>query len=628
MRLSWRLALSLVAAAVIGAFVFALIQGNPEGGRTFSGTWLLSFGRLALQMLLISLVTLLVVRWNVIRPLAGFAEWIKQLRLGVPGGSGAAPESDLFEPIVREVTTLAKSLSAARTAAEREARLREAAESLWTPERLREHVRGKLKGRPLFVISNREPYAHMRRDRKIEVIVPAGGLVTALEPVLRASGGVWIAHGSGDADFDVVDDNNRIRVPPEEPLYTLKRVSLSDEEEAGYYNGFANEGIWPLCHIAHTRPIFRAADWDQYVKVNRKFAEIAAGEMKDVSEPCILIQDYHFALLPKMIKDMRPDARIALFWHIPWPNPEAFGICPWQREILTGMLGADLVGFQTQFFCNNFLDTVDRTLETRIEWERFAVLRDGITTMVKPFPISVAFPSAFQDVFGGGGPGPDKAALLRSLGIKARYLGVGVERLDYTKGVLERLRSIERFLEKYERYREEFVFVQLGAPSRTLIRRYQDFLGETEREVERINAKFRVRDWRPIVYLMRHHSHRDILPFYRNADLCMVTSLHDGMNLVAKEFVAVRDDGAGVLILSRFAGASRELRDALIVNPYDVEQMAEAIRTGLEMNPEEVSARMGRMRDVVREHNVYRWAGTLIEELIRIPGGGRTPLGG
>ena len=591
-----------------------------------SRIWLISFVRLVLQMFLISLVTLLVVRWSSMGLLAKFAEWTRLLRLGVPGETMAAPKGGFLEPIVREVTTLAKHLSAARIAAEREARLREAAESLWTPERLREHVKGKLKGRPLFVISNREPYAHIRRERKIEVIVPAGGLVTALEPVLRASGGVWIAHGSGDADFEVVDDRNRIRVPPDEPLYTLKRVALSDEEEAGYYDGFANEGLWPLCHIAHTRPTFRAADWAQYARVNLKFAEIALDEMKDVTEPCILIQDYHFALLPKMIKAKRPDARIALFWHIPWPNPEAFGICPWQREILTGMLGADLVGFQTQFFCNNFLDTVDRTMETRIEWERFAVLREGVTTMVKPFPISVAFPSAFQDVFGREGSGQGKAAMLKSLGIKARYLGVGVERMDYTKGILERFWAIERFLEKYERYREEFVFVQLGAPSRTHIKRYQDFLAETAREAERINAKFRNRDWRPIVYLEKHHSHLDILPFYKNADLCMVTSLHDGMNLVAKEFVAVRDDGGGVLILSRFTGASRELRDALIVNPYDVEQLAEAIRAGLEMSPEEALFRMGRMRDVVKEHNIYRWAGTLIEDLIKIPKDWNVPL--
>ena len=626
MRIPLKPILSLAIAVSAAAAVLAYLQAGLGGGQAVSRTWLASFGDFALPMLLACLVTLLVLRWNVKGPLAGFAEWIKKLRLGGPPERGSVAKSGLLGPIAREVTTLAKDLSEARNAAEREARLRQAAESTWTPERLREFIRGKLEGKPLFVISNREPYSHIRRDRKVEVIVPAGGLVTALEPVLRASGGVWIAHGSGDADFDFVDEGNRIRVPPGEGLYVLRRVALTAAEEAGYYNGFSNEGIWPLCHIAHTRPTFRAADWVQYAAVNRKFAATAAAEMKGVSEPCILIQDYHFALLPKMIKELRPDARIALFWHIPWPNPEAFGICPWQREILTGMLGADLVGFQTQFFCNNFLDTVDRVLETRIDRERFAVLKEGDTTLVRPFPISVAFPSAFQDVFNGNGRGQGKAALLKSLGVKGRYLGVGVERMDYTKGVLERFRAIERFLEKNERYREEFVFAELAAPSRTPIKRYQDFLAETESEVERINARFRTREWRPIVYLKRHHSHREILPFYRNADLCVVSSLHDGMNLVAKEFVAVRDDGAGVLVLSCFAGASRELRDALIVNPYDTEQLADAIRAALEMDPAEASARMGRLRDVVKEHNVYRWAGTLIEALIKIPKDGRGDL--
>jgi trehalose 6-phosphate synthase len=587
--------------------------------KQLSRIWLMTFERILVQMFLISFVTLVVVRWNITGPIAKLAEWTKRIRAGGPEDTMAVPKAGLLEPIAREVTTLAIHLSAARKAAEREARLREAAESLWTPERLREFVKGRLRGKPLFVISNREPYSHLHRERKTEVIVPAGGLVTALEPVLRASGGMWIAHGSGDADFEVVDEGNRIRVPPDEPLYTLKRVALTGEEEAGYYYGFANEGLWPLCHIAHTRPIFRAADWTQYVKVNQKFASAALEEMKDVTEPCVLIQDYHFALLPKMIKDKRPDARIAIFWHIPWPNPEAFGICPWQKEILSGMMGADLVGFQTQFFCNNFLETIDRTLETRIDWDRFAVLKEGITTVVKPFPISVAFPAAFQDVLTRNEPAQGKDSLFKGLGVKARYLGVGVERMDYTKGVLERFWAIERFLEKYERYRGEFVYVQLGAPSRTSIKHYKDFLSQTEREAERINVKLKTRDWKPIIFLKRHHSHQEILPFYRNADVCMVTSLHDGMNLVAKEFVAVRDDGGGVLILSRFTGAARELPDALIVNPYDTEELAEAIRQALEMPPEQKSARMGRMRDQIREHNVFRWAGTLIEELVKIP---------
>ncbi|HAH06057.1 MAG TPA: trehalose-6-phosphate synthase [Elusimicrobia bacterium] len=573
-----------------------------------------TFFRVVIQMVLISLVTLLVVRWSIVGPIAKTAEWMKKLRAGELEGVLQLPKEDLFAPLAHEVTTFARHLRAAKDAAGEEARLRQAAESLWTPERLKEHLKTKLQSKPLFVVSNREPYMHLRRGRKVEVIVPAGGLVTALDPVLRAAGGTWIAHGAGDADWETADERGRLRVPVEDPSYTLRRVLLSKEEENGYYYGFSNEGLWPLCHIAHTRPIFRSEDWAYYQKANEKFAQAVLEELEGIEDPCVLIQDYHFALLPRLIKTRRPDARIALFWHIPWTNPEAFGICPWQRELLFGMLGADLLGFHTQFHCNNFLDTVDRALESRIDWERFAVTKEGHSTLVKPFPISIAFPAASQEQ----PSGPDRATLLKDLGTKARFLGIGVERMDYTKGVLERFRAIERFLEKYPAYVGEFTFIQLGAPSRTHIKRYHDFLAEVEAEAERINWKFKAKDWKPIVYLQKHHSHQEILPFFKLADLCMVTSLHDGMNLVAKEFVASRDDESGVLILSRFAGASRELRDALIVNPYDAEGTAEALRYALEMEPEEKSSRMKRMREVVRENNIYRWVGNLVTELTQV----------
>ncbi|MDD5657791.1 MAG: trehalose-6-phosphate synthase [Elusimicrobia bacterium] len=586
--------------------------------RQLARIWGHAFLRVLVQTVLIALVTLLIVRWSIMGPIARTAEWMKQLRAGAASAPFEFSKEDLFAPIAKEVSTFARHLAAAKTAAEREARLREKAESLWTPDRLREHVKTKLAGQPLFVISNREPYMHMRQGRRLEVIVPAGGLVTAMEPVLRACGGTWIAHGAGDADWEVVDGRARIRVPPDDPHYTLKRVALSKEIEDGYYYGFSNEGLWPLCHIAHTRPVFRAEDWVQYQAANRRFAEAAIEEIAGVENPYVLIQDYHFALLPRLLKEKRPDARIAIFWHIPWPNPEAFGICPWQKELLYGMLGADLIGFHTQFHCNNFLDTVDRFLESRIDWERFSVIKEGHGTLVKPFPISVAFPAAFQDIPPQTGPAADRAALLKDIGTKAEHLGVGIERMDYTKGVLERLRAIERFLEKYPRYQGRFSFVQIGAPSRTHIKRYHDFLGEVEAEVERINWKFKAPDWKPVVFLKKHHSHQEILPFYKAADLCMVTSLHDGMNLVAKEFAASRDDEDGVLILSRFAGASRELPDALIVNPYDIEETAEAIRAALEMGPGERTERMRKMRQTVKENNVFRWAGNLITELSQV----------
>ncbi len=354
--------------------------------------WKNNFIRFLVNALVISLTTLLLIRWSMAGPIAKMAEWMKHLRTEKNKEPLRLPSGGVFEPLTREVTQMARSISAAREAAEEEARLRHTAESTWTPVRLKEQVRTLLQERPLFVISNREPYMHEKKGKKIECLVPASGLVTALEPVLKACGGTWIAHGSGDADREVVDDQSKIRVPPEEPQYVLKRVWLTKEEEKGYYYGFSNEGLWPLCHIAHTRPSFRAEDWGYYQTVNKKFAQATLEELKDAEEPLILIQDYHFALLPRLIKEERPDARVALFWHIPWPNPESFSICPWQRELLHGMLGADLIGFHIQFHCNNFLDTVDRALESRIDWEHFAVERGGQTTLVKPFPISIAFP--------------------------------------------------------------------------------------------------------------------------------------------------------------------------------------------------------------------------------------------
>jgi len=578
--------------------------------------WRNNFIRLLVNALVISLVTLLLIRWSITGPIARMAEWMKQLRVEKNKEPLRLPSGGIFEPLTREVRQMARTISAAREAAEEEARLRNAGESMWTAVRLKEQVRTLLRERPLFVISNREPYVHENRGKKIECLVPASGLVTALEPVLTACGGTWIAHGSGDADREMVDAQDKIRVPPEEPQYTLKRVWLTREEESGYYYGFSNEGFWPLCHIAHTRPSFRAEDWEYYQAVNNKFAESTLAELVDVEEPLVLIQDYHFALLPRLIKEKRSDARVAIFWHIPWPNPESFSICPWQREILHGMLGADLIGFHTQFHCNNFLDTVDRTLESRIDWEHFTVERGGQTTFVKPFPISIAF-SSHPNVSADAAK-PNKESLLKDLGVRAKHFGVGVDRIDYTKGILERFRAIERFLEKYPAFQGEFTFVELGAPSRTHIKEYHDFIAAVEMETDRINWRFKTKEWQPIIFLKKHHSHEEIKPFYETADLCLVTSLHDGMNLVAKEYVGARDDESGVLILSQFTGASRELMDALIVNPYDIEEMAEAIRTALEMDVAEQRARMRRMRETLKSRNIYYWAAELITALVQV----------
>lgn len=573
-----------------------------------------------IQTGLITALAFLLVRWTFTSPLSKTVKWLKSLRVNPADAATALPRGEFFDQIHSEARHLARDLSSARAAAEEEAQLRDSQLSLWTAERLRVSLQKKLHGDALFVVSNREPYMHVfdAKKERIQMLVPASGLVTALEPVLQACEGVWIANGSGNADRETVDESDHIRVPPQRPAYTLRRVWLSDEEERGYYEGFSNEGLWPLCHIAHTRPVFRPGDWMYYQRINQRFADAALTEMAGIKSPVLLVQDYHFALLPRIVKEARPDVRVAMFWHIPWPNPEAFGICPWQREIVDGLLGADLIGFHIQTHCNNFLQTVDRAVEALSDWDRFEVSRKGHITQVRPYPISVAFPASPQ-----GGQviritGEGRGALFAELGLEASLLGVGVDRVDYTKGIIERFRGVERFLELHPTYQRRFSFVQIGAPSRTDIPRYQQFLEEVTAEAERINARFQAGRWKPIVLLKRHHSHEEIARYFRAASVCMVTSLHDGMNLVAKEFVAARDDNRGVLILSTFTGAARELPDALLVNPYDVDQVAGAIHQALEFSQEEQSARMSRMRKTVYEHNVYRWAANLLSDLTEI----------
>jgi alpha,alpha-trehalose-phosphate synthase [UDP-forming] len=578
-----------------------------------------------IQTLFITVLALVLVRVTLTGPLTRTAKWLRTLRTGQvtgPPHPPAAGQSEIFEQIHREVAHLARDLNAARATAEEEARLRESGVSQWTAERLRISLSNKLQNKPLFVVSNREPYMHVFTNGNsgaMQVIVPASGLVTALEPVLVASNGTWIADGSGNADREVVDEHDRLRVPPDNPSYTLRRVWLSADEEKHYYEGFANEGLWPLCHIAHTRPIFRPEDWLCYQEVNRRFADAVVAEMEGSESPIVLAQDYHFALLPRMVKEARPDARVAIFWHIPWPNPEVFGICPWARDLIDGLLGADLIGFHIQSHCNNFLSCVDRSVEALTAWDRFDVNRQGHVTRVRPYPISVSFSENGHHPETSRNMGEQIAAICHELGIHASLLGVGVDRVDYTKGILERFRGIERFLELNPSYQRRFSFVQIAAPSRTNIDRYQKLLDEVTSEAARINARFQAGRWMPIVLLKKHHSHEQITRFYRAASVCLVTALHDGMNLVAKEFIASRDDSRGVLVLSTFAGAATELSsDALLVNPYDVQQVAAAILRALEMPSEEQAMRMEHMRTQVRENNVYRWAAHLLSDLTDI----------
>ncbi len=487
---------------------------------------------------------------------------------------------------------------------------------MWTKDSLRKVVEKQLGNYLLIGVSNREPYIHSYKKSKIVWQRSAGGVVTALDPVMKACSGLWIAHGSGEADKKTVDKKNRLKVPPDDPKYTLHRVWLSKEEEDGYYYGFANEALWPLSHIAYTRPKFDEFDWKMYEKVNRKFADAILKETKG-RQAFVWIQDYHFALLSKFLKEAEGNNIItAHFWHIPWPNPEVFRICPKKTEILEGLLANDLLGFHIRYHCENFISTVEKEIETRIDRERFSIVKSGHETLIRPFPIGVDF-DHIEDL------AESKEAELYTRSLKEEFLlnydfiMLGLDRIDYTKGILERLRAVDRFVEKYPEHKGKFVFVQMGRLSRLHIPVYKNLNDEINALVEEINWKHSQDGWAPILFVRRHLDYPEVIAFCRLANICVVSPLHDGMNLVAKEYVATRTDGSGVLVLSQFTGSYRELEDAVMINPYDTEDFADKIKQALTMNKREAKRRMLKMRKKIQSNNIYRWAGKVLSELLK-----------
>jgi trehalose 6-phosphate synthase len=539
--------------------------------------------------------------------------WMESLRLAindVRAGRRPLRTGDNPTALDREIQRLLRNLETGRAPTE-------PAETQWTPQALQDLMREALPGAEVIIVSNREPYIHNQTDDGgIEVQRPASGLVSALEPVMQACGGTWIAHGSGSADKDTVDAQDRISVPPSHPAYTLRRVWVSDEEQDGYYYGFANEGLWPLCHIAFVRPVFRESDWAFYERINARFAEAVAREAQ-TPDPIVLVQDYHFALAPRMIRALLPKATIITFWHIPWPNAETFGICPWKERILEGLLGSSIIGFHTQFHCNNFLETVDRFIESRIDREHAVVTFGGADTKIRPYPISIAWPpQALKEQ-----PPVSACRLLvrERLGLEPdAKIAVGIERFDYTKGILDRMHSIDFLLETMPGWKGRLTFVQVAAPTRSKLANYSKLQRDATLLAQDINRRHGWENYQPIRLLIRHHEPDEVFELFRAADICIVSSLHDGMNLVAKEFVASRDDNQGVLVLSSFTGASRELAEALIVNPFDVREMAKALDQALRMPPEEQRERMRLMRQQVREQNVYRWAARMMIDAARL----------
>jgi trehalose 6-phosphate synthase len=597
---SWSMTPDLPAGPV-NLSVHLLGEGTPLGAvvlvhdlsylerREATTRWILLSAFFVLSVLA-SLVTLLAAR-------LARRRWTQELRSAL-SGTGTSE----FQPLLRDVRALVDRLVTERQG--------DARSGAWSPERLRSTLTQHLQGERIVILANREPYIHEQGPDGIKVLHPASGLVTALEPVMRACSGVWVAHGSGSADRATVDGHDRLPVPPGEGSYQLRRVWLSDEEERGYYYGFSNEGLWPLCHVAHARPLFRAEDWEHYVRVNRKFADAVCAEV-DSDDPIVLVQDYHFALAPRMIRERLPRATIITFWHIPWPNAERIGICPWREELISGLLGSSVVGFHTQGHCNNFIDSTDAFMEARIDRESQAVVQSSRKTLVRAYPISIEWPvhwlANVESVE------RCREAVRAELGLaRDALVGIGVDRLDYTKGIEERLEAVDKLLERQPELRGRFTFVQLAAPSRTKIERYRALNERVEALASAINLRWSTPGYTPIVLLRAHHEPAIVFRYYRAADLCYVSSLHDGMNLVAKEFVAARDDERGVLVLSQFTGAARDLSEALIVNPYDLQQASDALAVALRMPATEQRDRMAAMRRLVAEFNVYRWAGRML----------------
>ena len=474
-------------------------------------------------------------------------------------------------------------------------------------------VLATLRDRQIIVVSNREPYSHEQAaDGRVVVRNPASGLVTALEPIVRTCSGVWIGHGSGSADRLTTDSKGHIRVGSNGSSYTLRRVWLSADEERGYYYGFCNEGLWPLCHLAFAPPVFRRADWLEYERVNERFADAIASEITS-SRPIVLVQDYHLALVPSLLRERRPDATTLTFWHVPWPHADQFAVCPYARQLLEGLLGSDVLAFQTAKHCRNFSDAVDRTLGIPADPNVGRIVHRNRTTRVRPCPISVEWPSRWATQV------PTVHECRRSVRAEFRIhretaLVVSVDRLDYTKGFEERLAAIECLFESGSLAGRKPAFLQIGAPTRVSIDRYRELADRVRRRIESINKRFGSEHFTPVTYVERYTEPIDVLRYYRAADACYVGSLDDGMNLVAKEFVAARDDERGTLVLSRFTGASHELGGALLVNPYDTESVVEALVAALTMPVVEQQARMHRMRTWIAEHNVYDWAADLLAD--------------
>ena len=467
---------------------------------------------------------------------------------------------------------------------------------------------------PLVVVTNREPYIDEKIGSGIRTIQTAGGVVSALDPLLQEMGGDWIAWGSGSADRVTAPRGMR-EVPPKHPRYRLHRVFLSPSEEQGYYTHYANQGLWPLSHMLVERARFSRRAWPIYRAVNQKFARAAAAT--SVPGAWVFSHDYQLALLPAQLRTMRPDVAIAHFWHIPWPAFPVFRLCPQYQEILRGLLGADVLGFQTSDDVDAFLHAAHRTLKAPVDFDAGHIVWEGRPVHVRAIPISVDF-DAIESLVRHPRIARWTGGIRRKLARRDRILGISVDRADYTKGIVPRLQGIREFFQRYPERRGQVTFLQIVVPTRSEVQEYRNLYHQVEEETRRLNREFGDDDWTPVITIRRHIDRARLMGLFRAADFGLVSSLFDGMNLVAKEFVAAQIEGRGVLLLSESAGAANELADAFPINPLDAEGFAATLHEALNIPPAERHARMERMREHVQQHTIYDWLQSILLALSEV----------
>ena len=456
----------------------------------------------------------------------------------------------------------------------------------------------------LLVMSNRAPIHLVGEGSEQRIEPTVGGVGSTFLRLLEHNGGIWIAWPGGSKAIA------RMAMPPRNPRFMLVFQNLNEQDISNYYYGMCNRGLWPLMHFMTSNCRFDSSHWANYCLVNRKFAVTASREAEQYD--VAWVQDFHLALVPQMLRERRGNAPIGLFWHVPWPPEQVFRIFPWRRELLEGMLGADLIGFHTRAYVRHFLDCCERILGLEVDRARGEISHGSRVTRVGDHPLGI--PGDFFHNLSASAAVRARARRIRN-GLRGHILILGVDRLDYTKGIIERLLAFERFLERKPEYCKRVTMVLIAVPSRTKVAEYAKLKRELDELVGRIVGRFSSGGWVPIRYLYAQLSPEELVAYYQAADIAMLTPLRDGMNLIAKEFVASQLGDSSVLILSEFAGAAEELPDALLVNPYDIDGVADTLARAIVMPLAEKHERLDRMRQQVMSNTLEQWSERFLADL-------------